>query len=370
MATWYSPNSTIFSAAVAAKAVADIARMERFQNKYMILKYIGTLAFLCQFSLFASAQFCDAAGTAGSTAIYKDSNLFVAWATDCTVQRGLRNAADATLGYASVGDSSMATGAAGTNGVVSLGDGGIAILRFAQPIKNGNGFDFAVFENGFSNRFLELAFVEVSSDGIHFIRFPATSNTQTDTQIAAFDTLINPTQINNLAGKYRANYGTPFDLQELAGTPNLDIDNITHIKIIDVTGAINVPYATFDANNHAINDPFPTPFASGGFDLDAVGVIHQNTVNTQNSNNLENNISVSPNPFTDQIHIDIINNYDENTAKNIQIIDFFGNIILQKNIDSSTIISVLNDLPVGFYCVKISDSTGDFCIKKLLRVSK
>jgi hypothetical protein len=49
------------------------------------------------------------------------------------------------------------------------------------------GYDFAIFENGFpfgsGSFYLELAFVEVSSDGKHFVRFNAISNTDTTQQI-------------------------------------------------------------------------------------------------------------------------------------------------------------------------------------------
>jgi hypothetical protein len=37
---------------------------------------------------------------------------------------------------------------------------------------------------------------------------------------------------------------------------------------------MNDSFATKDVNGHKINDPWPTPFPSSGFDLDAVGVIH------------------------------------------------------------------------------------------------
>ena len=73
-----------------------------------------------------------------------------------------------------------------SSGVVSLGDGGYGILTFDEPIDNGLGWDFAVFENSFSDDFLELAFVEVSSDGINFFRFPATSLTQDIVQVGGF----------------------------------------------------------------------------------------------------------------------------------------------------------------------------------------
>ncbi len=251
-----------------------------------------------------NAQFPGPVGTPGSTAIHKDSSIFVAWATNCTVQRGYQDISNPSLGFASVGDSTMALGIAGSNGVVSLGDGGSAILTFENPIKNGPGWDFAVFENAFNDNFLELAFVEVSSDGMNYFRFPPTSNTQTTTQIGPFDNAGDATKINNLAGKYRTQYGTPFDLEELSGIVGLDVNNITHIKIIDVVGSINPLYATYDINNNPINDPFPTPFASGGFDLDAVGVIHQQTTSL-NEMNHEISFTVYPNPISKNQRLNI-----------------------------------------------------------------
>jgi hypothetical protein len=221
------------------------------------------------------AQFPGPAGTPGSTAIYKDSSIFKGWAIGCTLVRGYQNIADTSLGFTSFGDSSSAIGKAGENGVVSLGDAGYAILTFDLPITNGPGFDFAVFENAFNDNFLELAFVEVSSDGVNYFRFPAVSNTPADQQIGPFDNRGDATKIHNLAGKYRAHFGTPFDLEELKNEPGLNVQSVTHVKIIDVVGSIDPTYARYDKNNHPINDPFPTSFPSGGFDLDAVGVIHQ-----------------------------------------------------------------------------------------------
>jgi hypothetical protein len=261
------------------------------------------------FPFLILAQFPDRAGSVGSTAIPKDSSAIIAWATGCTLTRGFRNISNQNLGLTTVGSANLATGAAGTNGVVSLGDGGSAILTFQHPIKNGEGFDFAVFENAFIDTFLELAFVEVSSDGTNYVRFPATSNTQTSTQIGPFDNLGDATKINNLAGKYKANFGTPFDLNELSGNSILDINAITHVKIIDVVGSINPLYASYDKNNTIINDPFPTGFDSGGFDLDAVGVIHQNTTNLENENTFSK-ISIFPNPLKSNENLNIQTPYN------------------------------------------------------------
>lgn len=229
------------------------------------------LLFLSQITI--KSQFAPIPGTHGSTAIHKDSSIFINWATNCSVNLGLENISDLFSATASAGDSSMATGSPGS-GIVSLGDGGEAILTFEKPIKNGSGWDFAVFENSFSDTYLEFGFVEVSSNGQEYYRFKATSLTQDSVQIDAFGS-VDTEKINNLAGKYRANYGTPFDLEELAFETALDINNITHIKIIDVVGSIDPNYGSYDHIGNLINDPFPTPYPSSGFDLDAIGVIHE-----------------------------------------------------------------------------------------------
>jgi hypothetical protein len=268
------------------------------------------------------AQFAPAAGMPGSTAIYKDSSVFVAWANFCIVQRGFQDISNTSLGYTTSGDSSMATGPAGTNGVVCLGDGGSAILSFDDIIYNGPGFDFAVFENGFSDNFLELAFVEVSSDGINFHRFPSTSFTQDTLQISGFGSL-DPTQINNLAGKYRALYGTPFDLEELNGTAGLDVNHITQIKIIDVVGCINESFATYDQYGNKINDPWNTAFPEGGFDLDAVGIIHAVSNSVRNSES-DNNFICYPVPASSELNF-IWKEHENNVTIYFQ--DITGKII-------------------------------------------
>lgn len=252
-------------------------------------------------SIIASAQFPPQVGFSGTTAIHKDSSVFVNWATGCTIQRGWLDISDTTQGKTAVGDETYVPGKAGT-GIVSLGDKGSATVTFEKPVINGAGFDFAVFENGFIDQtlapgmaFLELAFVEVSSDGVNFFRFPATSLNDTVTQLASFDGM-DARKINNLAGKYMVNYGTPFDLEELKDTPGLDVMNITHVRIIDVCGTVNPQYASLDSKGARVNDPYPTPFASGGFDLDAVGVIHQSNLTAVSEILFDKQITLYPNP--------------------------------------------------------------------------
>ena len=222
---------------------------------------------------FCWAQFHPAAGVSGTSAIHKDSSVFIAWASAAAVLQGPQEIGVDTSGYASAGTFVNALGKAGENPTVSLGDGGTATLQFPYPIRNGEGYDFAVFENSFNGLFLELAFVEVSSDGINFFRFDASSYTDTTEELGSFG-LLDAINLNNLAGKYALFYGVPFDLQELTSISELDVNAVTHVRVVDVIGTINPAFCSRDAAGRKVVDPFPTPFASSGFDLDAVGVIH------------------------------------------------------------------------------------------------
>ena len=229
----------------------------------------------------AAGPYDGAAGTPGSLAVAYTDPEIVGWATGFTdLVRGFAQIDQPDFGYAGFGVGEYALGAVRREtsddvyDVVSLGDGGSITLTFAEPIADGEGWDFAVFENGFAGSFLELAFVEVSSDGVNFFRFDAYSETQTTTQVGSFG-VVDPTNLRNLAGKYVGGKGTPFDLAELAGrSPLLDIHAITHVRIVDVVGTINPTYATRDALGRIINEPWPTPFSTGGFDLDGVAVRH------------------------------------------------------------------------------------------------
>lgn len=240
--------------------------------KYLFMFVLGLLL-----NGLEAQTFPPAAGQIGSTAMHKDSSAFSAWVLNCTVVRGDMDISNPSLGKASAGDDSFGCGKALSNGVVSLGDGGYAVCAFASPIKNGPGPDFAVFENSFDGNFLELAFVEVSSDGINFFRFPAKSLADTMIQAGTFDNS-DARMFDNLAGKYMAGYGTPFDLEDLNGTAGLDLGSISHIRVKDVVGCLQDQYCSRDSQGRKINDPWPTPFQQGGFDLDAIGVIHSSAV--------------------------------------------------------------------------------------------
>jgi hypothetical protein len=271
------------------------------------------------------------------------------------------------LGYASAGDSSLALGVA-DGSIVSLGDSGVAVLTFSSPIINGPGADFAVFENGFADpanaeeAFLELAFVEVSSDGVNYTRFPAASLTQDTLQIAAAGDYMNARLLNNLAGKYIGSWGTPFDLQELAGTPGLDVNNITHVRLVDVIGSIGASVSR-DAQGRKINDPFPTPFAGGGFDLDAVGVINQrSTAGVMTAG--ADGVRVYPNPVTDVLHISLPASFGAGT---MSITDAVGKIVLHQSAQHGEVVCALGHLTSGLYYLTIRNAAGELWVEKLVR---
>jgi hypothetical protein len=227
-------------------------------------------------TLTCSAQFDGAGGELGSKSIDKDNSSITAWAASAVIQRGKLQINQSNNSLATLGDSSSAIGPFDGN-VLSLGDSGVVTLGFDEPIINSEGYDFAVFENGFRvgfSYYLELAHVEVSDNGTDFVRFPSESLSDTSYQTDNFG-YTEPEKLKNLAGKHQAPYGTLFDLEEIG------LDQINYIRIVDVIGSVNDSFGTRDSKGRIINDPWPTPFASSGFDLDAVAVVNGSLLNTQ-----------------------------------------------------------------------------------------
>jgi hypothetical protein len=172
-------------------------------------------------------------------------------------------------------------------------------------IRNRKGYDFVVFENAFVSQsttamgsfagqmLAELAYVEVSSNGRDFVRFPCVS--LTPGPVGRYGT-VETSDIHNLAGKHpNANgvcTGTPFDLEDLVHEPNVvagrvDLNDIGYVRLVDVPGSGDFlddapayldsglwPAQTYYPAAHPIYDMWPTQ-GSGGFDLEAIGVLHE-----------------------------------------------------------------------------------------------
>ncbi len=196
--------------------------------------------------------------------------------------------------------------------IVSLGDlnrqqiddglpPGQITLSFDEPIRQQAGYEFVVFENGFTSdfsletgsvaglMFAELGYVEVSSNGIDFARFPAVSLAAE--AVGSYGT-IEISNVYNLAGKHPNGTGTPFDLQEIADDPDVvsglvDLKDIRYVRIVDIPGSgdfydravthidpASGPVRDYYSDNHPVYDAWVT-FGSGGVDLEAVGVLHE-----------------------------------------------------------------------------------------------
>ncbi len=225
------------------------------------MKMAAPAASLLAATAAIAGPYPGAAWTPGSTAVGFDEPSILAWSTSVVAYtRG--EGVDGAWIYLPEDD--LVSGPAGTDEtlVASLGRNGSITVGFDRPIADGSGADFAVFENGFSDGFLELGFVEVSQDGTTFLRFPSAS--LTPAPVGPFQTdAIDPTNLDGLAGKYRLGFGTPFDIGALG------LDFVTHVRVVDVTGDGN----TTDSAGRPIYDPYPTA-ESAGFDIDGVAVLN------------------------------------------------------------------------------------------------
>ncbi|MHC4665646.1 MAG: hypothetical protein ACYS9T_06775 [Planctomycetota bacterium] len=206
----------------------------------------------------------------------------------------------------SLGDLSAAEISAGQPpGEITLVFGNPSDANDANHIRDVNGYDFAVFENGFLSNYntgggsvqgqmlAELAYVEVSSNGVDFVRFGSVS--LSTGAVGPYGT-IEVSDVFNLAGKHPNAYGvctgTAFDLRELANHPlaengAVDINDIHYVRIVDIPGSGDFldsavehvdpntwpSWGTYDAN-HAVYDAWLTE-GSGGLDLEAVGVLEE-----------------------------------------------------------------------------------------------
>lgn len=229
------------------------------------------------------AQYTGRPGISGSTSTARAAAdaSFVGWATGYT---DYVPGADVTTNFQTPAN---AVGPYSTSLVV-LGNNGRITLTFDTPIVDGDGDDFAVFENGFNQSatsellFTELAYVEVSSNGVDFARFDSAS--RQPGPVGGFGSQ-DPGLLGGLAGKDPGGWGTVFDLAALANQPAVrsgavDLSDIRHVRLRDVVGAADYPTAGDlynDSFGRQIFDAHPTT-GSGGFDLRAVGVLNQATV--------------------------------------------------------------------------------------------
>lgn len=149
----------------------------------------------------------------------------------------------------------------GSADVLSLGNGGRIVLEFTPPICDGPGVDFTIFENAFAIGdesgpiFAEVGIVEVSRDNLDYTTFPYDAE--------HFAGLAGITPVYS----HPDNDFDPFDPNESGGDAfdlaDLGIDHVRFVRITDPGAAIPDP-----------GNRIP-PGTSGGFDLDAIAVLHE-----------------------------------------------------------------------------------------------
>ncbi|HVY69882.1 MAG TPA: hypothetical protein VHH73_08125, partial [Verrucomicrobiae bacterium] len=182
--------------------------------------------------------------------------------------------------------------------VVSLGDlsaaditkgvaPGSLTVKFDQPVGDGPGPDIVIFGNAFqlakSTRvFAKLAYVEVSTDGVLFARFPSVDTNPRPAGAGWPYITSDATKIYNLFGKavnaYGPSWGNPFDLHDLALHPlaqngAVNLQNIRYVRLVAIPGSGSYQ----DSFGNPIYCPWPT-YGSPGPEVQAVGLLNRGQV--------------------------------------------------------------------------------------------
>lgn len=286
------------------------------------------------------AQYDGAVGTEGCQAINQNDSRIVSWAIGVEVNRGYWDYGDNRI--VTYGEPYMALGKpdSTTTRAISLGEGGTALITFDRPILNGEGKDFVVFENAFGTTFLELAFVEVSSDGVNFFRFP--------NQTTSFHNPDSTTEgrgaerYNNLAGKYELGWGVGFDINEIEDNELLDKNNIRFVRLVDVINGVST-----DSEGNIIYDGVSWATYSQGFDLTGIGII--NGGEPYKVADFEN-LTLQTNSF----EIIDLNNYTEQEGE----IYYKNNISEELNFLGTLYYSYGFPMSVGFGVSNVSDTNS------------
>jgi hypothetical protein len=146
----------------------------------------------------------------------------------------------------------------GSLDVISLGTGGEITLSFeSNPIVDGPGVDFIVFENAFyasgdtTKPFAELAEVSVSEDGVTFTPFPCTATEFPFGDCAGWRP-VNATSEATALDPAAAG-GDPYDLSKI---------NVKRVKFVKIVDKTNQRCTSQGPNNN-------------GFDLDAIAALNR-----------------------------------------------------------------------------------------------
>ena len=221
--------------------------------------------------------------------------------------------------------------------IASLGLGGEIVLRFDQPITDGAGPDFTVFENAFyysigqrERLFAEPAVVSVSRDGITYATFACDPHTLEGCAGTA------PTHGDRDPLDPRVSGGNSFDLSDIGA------DSIRFVRIRDVTSTV-------------LNDP-EHPYwdaTLSGFDLDAVIAIPfagrgpKSSAQSPDSDD----IHIAPNPAQSRVRVRAPH------ALRVRVVDGLGRVVIDRASDgtSGEIALDVSAIATGVYMVESFD---------------
>jgi hypothetical protein len=130
---------------------------------------------------------------------------------------------------------------------------------------------------------------------------------------------------------------------------------------VDVIGSIGAA-GTRDKDGRRINDPFPTPFPAGGFDLDAVGVIHAAPANVSPATAFAG-LTIYPNPAGEELVLALP---PQSGVCRVSVYDIAGRHALQLNGQSGSLHIPLKSLAPGSYFITIQSDKGATCTRAFL----
>lgn len=228
-------------------------------------------------------------------------------------------------------DATPAQPASSPEELLTLGEEGWVVLEFTDNVVvDEPGVDFTVFENVLdygSGYFREVAFVDVSADGVNWTRFPWDGVT-----------------LEGLAGVWPTTGEDPTD-PSVSGGDQFDLADvgmswISHVRLVDC--------------GEQVSD-------GGLFDLDAVAAVHWTTGIQEQEEPCED-VLRAPSPFGNQLNI-----YTE-TEGELLLYSIEGRLLLEQEVGSGRTTVNTSLIPGGCYLLVLRQGSGTVSVRHVVRL--
>ena len=129
-----------------------------------------------------------------------------------------------------------------------------------------------------------------------------------------------------------------------------------------MVGSLNPRFASYDTANRKINDPWPTPFPSSGFDLDAIGVIHEQPLAGINKI-ISNQFIKGPNPIrqNETLHIQTENS----EFSQLDILNCQGALVQHVYLENTGLTLLYDTLPAGLFFIHLQGNISSIVYRGL-----